>query len=175
MAHRLLKSNKSKMDVIHMVITRRAHCFYDCIYKYIYTYVCIYIILGYDIKQLIAKDLCCYVFVWIWIHLTCKGWRLQYIYILLYIIYMIYNIYNYVMWYTAAILILFWVACTGFRQTWKTWKTQVISKYLREIKENLEREFCLRSIILILFEYYLGLAMPSPLSLNIHWICSDSM
>ena len=50
----------------------------------------IYIILGYNIKQLIAKYLCCYVFVWIWIHfhLTCKAWRLQYIYIV------IYNIYN---------------------------------------------------------------------------------
>ena len=80
-----------------------------------------------------------------------------------------------VMWYTAAILILFWVTCTGFRQAWKTWKTQGISKYLRAIKKNLEREFCLRSIILILFEYYVGLAMTSPLSLNIRWICSDSM
>ena len=28
--------------------------------------------------------------------------------------------------------------CPGFRQTWKTRKTQGISKYLREIRENLE-------------------------------------
>ena len=36
-----------------------------------------HLILGYNIKQLIAKDLCCYVFVWMQFHLTCKAWRFR--------------------------------------------------------------------------------------------------